>query len=159
LDTLIVINIYIYIYIYTHIIYIYIPINSRRQVSSWTVSVLDTWKASCWVPRTTTHYYRLPWPTDVGGKTPTSVRWTLVDANLLTNAKTSGSGWLCVASLAAKVACRRPALLIAKHEIAWVDHCKYLGVSFLARSNLVVDVLSIKRKFYGALSGRSCRSW
>jgi len=43
-------------------------------------------------------------------------------------------------------------MLIAKHEIAWVDHCKYLSVSFLARSNLVVDVLHIKRKFYGALN-------
>jgi len=46
----------------------------------------------------------------------------------------------------------KPLMLIAKHEIAWVDHCKYLGVSFLTRSNLVVDVLPIKRKFYGAVN-------
>jgi len=47
---------------------------------------------------------------------------------------------------------KKPLMLIAKHEIAWVDHCKCLSVSFLARSNLVVDVLPIKRKFYGALN-------
>jgi len=46
----------------------------------------------------------------------------------------------------------KPLMLIAKHEIALVDHCKYFGVSFLARSNLVVDVLPIKRKLYGALN-------
>jgi len=46
----------------------------------------------------------------------------------------------------------KPLMLIAKHEIAWVDHCEYLGISFLARSNLVVYVLPIKRQFYGALS-------
>jgi len=46
----------------------------------------------------------------------------------------------------------KPLMFMAKHEIAWIDHCKYLGVSFLARSNLVIDVLPTKRKFYGALN-------
>jgi hypothetical protein len=47
----------------------------------------------------------------------------------------------------------KPLMFIAKHAIAWVDQCKYLiGVSFLARSNLVINVLSIKRKFYGVLN-------
>ena len=46
----------------------------------------------------------------------------------------------------------KPLMFIAKHEIAWVHHCKYLGVMFLARSNLVIDVMPIKRKFYGALN-------
>ena len=45
-----------------------------------------------------------------------------------------------------------PSMYIATHEITWVDQCKYLGVSFLARCNLVIDVLPIKRKFYGALN-------
>jgi Reverse transcriptase (RNA-dependent DNA polymerase) len=46
----------------------------------------------------------------------------------------------------------KPLMFITKHEIAWVNQCKYLGVPFLARSNLVIDVLPIKQKFYGALN-------
>jgi len=43
-------------------------------------------------------------------------------------------------------------MYIANQLITWVDRFKYLGVSFLGRSSLVVDVMPVKRKFYGALN-------
>ena len=46
----------------------------------------------------------------------------------------------------------KPTLFIADKPITWVNCCKYLGVTSLARSNLVVDVVPIKRKFYAALN-------
>lgn len=52
----------------------------------------------------------------------------------------------------------KPTLLIAEKPITWVDCCKYLGVLFIARSNLVVNVVPIKRKFYAALNSVFSRS-
>ena len=48
---------------------------------------------------------------------------------------------------------QKPTLFIANQPIAWVDSCKYLiGMTFIACSNLVVDVKPKKRKFYAALN-------
>ena len=46
----------------------------------------------------------------------------------------------------------KPSMFIANQSITWVDYCKYLGVSFRARANLVVDVVPMKRRFYAALN-------
>jgi Reverse transcriptase (RNA-dependent DNA polymerase) len=52
----------------------------------------------------------------------------------------------------------RPSMFIAEQIVSWVEGCKYLGVSFIARSHLLVDVAPIKRKFYAALNSVFSRS-
>jgi len=54
---------------------------------------------------------------------------------------------------------QKPAFVLADKPVSCVDHCKYLGVTFIARSNLVVDVACIKRRFYGALNSVFSRSF
>ena len=53
---------------------------------------------------------------------------------------------------------QKPLLFIASQPITWVDRCKYLGVTFIARSSLVVDVLPVQRKFYAAVNSIFSRS-
>ena len=50
-----------------------------------------------------------------------------------------------------------PCLYIDKYPLQWTDKVKYLGVSFVAKFNLQVDSLCIKKKFYAALNSILCK--
>ena len=41
----------------------------------------------------------------------------------------------------------------SNQRVPIVDNCKYLGVKFVAKNSLCVDVRSIKRKFYAVCNG------
>ena len=44
------------------------------------------------------------------------------------------------------------------HELSWVTTLKYLGVHFIAKKDLVVDVMPNKCKFHAALNSIMCKS-
>ena len=46
----------------------------------------------------------------------------------------------------------KPLLVIASMPITLAERFKYMGWSFVVHSNLVVDIVPIKRKFYAALN-------
>jgi hypothetical protein len=73
---------------------------------------------------------------------------TGIEHDILFNSKKS----VCLVSGARKYSSIIENMYVGNQEIQWVNEFKYLGLNFIAKKNLEVNVTPITRRFYAALN-------